>query len=160
MYNMRSRILTLNYIQNKSRKNIGEGTMVKLTADMKEAFGKMKVFPVATATKDGTPNVIPLGIAELVSDDTVWFVDNFMNKTLSNLRTNPKIAFFVWGPEIKGCYQVKGVAAIRTSGKEYDEMKAKINQKNPALPARSLVIVKITEIFECKPGPSAGSKLL
>jgi predicted pyridoxine 5'-phosphate oxidase superfamily flavin-nucleotide-binding protein len=157
---MRSRILTLNYIQNKSRKNIGEGSMVKLTADMKEAFGKMKVFPVATATKDGTPNVIPLGIAELVSDDTVWFVDNFMNKTLSNLRTNPKIAFFVWGPEIKGCYQVKGVAAIRTSGKEYDEMKAKINQKNPALPARSLVIVKITEIFECKPGPSAGSKLL
>lgn len=59
--------------------NMGEGTMVKLTPDMKEAFGKMKVFPVATASKDGTPNVIPLGIAELVSDDTVWFVDNFMN---------------------------------------------------------------------------------
>jgi predicted pyridoxine 5'-phosphate oxidase superfamily flavin-nucleotide-binding protein len=140
--------------------NIGEGTMVKLTPDMKEAFGKMKVFPVATASKDGTPNVIPLGIAELVNDDTVWFVDNFMNKTLSNLRVNPKIAFFVWGPDIKGCYQVKGVAALKTSGKEYDEMKAKINQKNPALPARSLVIVKITEIFECKPGPTAGVKIL
>ena len=140
--------------------NIGEGTMVKLTPEMKEAFGKMKVFPVATASKDGTPNVIPLGIAELVSDDTVWFVDNFMNKTLSNLRVNPKIAFFVWGPDIKGCYQVKGVAALKTSGKEYDEMKAKINQKNPALPARSLVIVKITEIFECKPGPTAGVKIL
>ena len=140
--------------------NIGEGTMVKLTPDMKEAFGKMKVFPVATASKDGTPNVIPLGIAEIVSDDTVWFVDNFMNKTLSNLRVNPKIAFFLWGPDIKGCYQVKGVAALKTSGKEYDEMKAKINQKNPALPVRSLVIVKITEIFECKPGPTAGIKIL
>jgi hypothetical protein len=139
---------------------IGEGTMVKFTAEMKEAFGKMKVFPVATASKDGTPNVIPLGIAELVSDDTVWFVDNFMNKTLSNLRVNPKIAFYVWGPDIKGCYQVKGVAAIKTTGKEYEEMKAKINQKNPALPARSLVIVKITEIFECKPGPTAGVKIL
>ena len=134
--------------------------MVKLTAEMKEAFGKMKVFPVATATKDGTPNVIPLGIAELVSDDTVWFVDNFMNKTLSNLRVNPKIAFFIWGPDIKGCYQFKGVAALKTSGTEYEAMKAKINQKNPALPARSLVIVKITEIFECKPGPTAGSRLL
>jgi predicted pyridoxine 5'-phosphate oxidase superfamily flavin-nucleotide-binding protein len=140
--------------------NIGEGTMVKLTAEMKEAFGKMKVFPVATATKDGTPNVIPLGIAWLMSDDTVWFVDNFMNKTLSNLRVNPKIAFYLWGPEIKGCYQVKGVADIKASGKEYDEMKAKINEKNPALPARSLVIVKITEIFECKPGPTAGVKIL
>jgi predicted pyridoxine 5'-phosphate oxidase superfamily flavin-nucleotide-binding protein len=139
---------------------IGEGTMAKLTAEMKEAFAKMKVFPVATATKEGTPNVIPLGIAELVSDDTVWFVDNFMNKTLSNLRVNPKVAFFIWGPDIKGCYQIKGVAAIKTSGEEYDEMKAKINKKNPALPARSLVIVKITEVFECKPGPTAGTKII
>jgi predicted pyridoxine 5'-phosphate oxidase superfamily flavin-nucleotide-binding protein len=134
--------------------------MVKLTTEMKEAFGKMKIFPVATATKDGTPNVIPLGIAELVSDDTVWFVDNYMNKTLSNLRTNPRIAFYLWGPEIKGCYQVKGVADIRTNGKEYEDMKEKMNIKNPALPARSLVIVKITEIFECKPGPTAGAKIL
>jgi len=39
-------------------------------------------------------------------------------------------------------------------------MKAMINEKNPALPARSLVIVRITEIFECKPGPTAGSKIL
>ena len=153
-------ILTLKYIQKESRMNIGEGTMVKLTAEMKEAFAKMKVFPVATATKDGTPNVIPLGIGWLMSDDTIWFIDNFMNKTLSNLRVNPKIALFIWGPEIKGCYQIKGVAAMKTSGKEYDEMKARINEKNPALPARSLVIVKITEVFECKPGPTAGAKIL
>ncbi len=109
--------------------------MVKLTAEMKEAFEKMKekmkILPVATASKDGTPNVIPLGMSWLVGDDTVWFVDNFMNKTLSNLRVNPKIAFFIWGPEIKGCYQVKGVAAIKTSGKEYDEMKAIVNAKYP-----------------------------
>jgi len=139
---------------------IGESLMVKLTAEMKEAFGKMKVFPVATASGDGTPNVIPIGIVELVNDETIWLTDNFMNKTLSNLRTNPKIAIYVWGPEIKGCFQIKGVAAIKSSGKEYDEMKAKINLKNPALPARSLVIVKITEVFECKPGPTAGSKIL
>ncbi len=139
---------------------IGESLMVKLTEEMKEAFAKMKVFPVATASGDGTPNVIPIGIAELVRDDTIWLTDNFMNKTLSNLRVNPKVAIYIWGPEIKGCFQIKGVAAIKSSGKEYDEMKAKINQKNPALPARSLVIVKITEVFECKPGPTAGSKIL
>jgi hypothetical protein len=134
--------------------------MVKLTAEMQEAFRKMKVFPVATATKDGTPNVIPLGIVELVNEDTIWITDNFMNKSMSNLRVNPKIALYIWGPEIKGCCQIKGVASIRTSGKEFDEMKAKINEKNPALPARSLIIVKITEVFECQPGPKAGMKLL
>ena len=90
--------------------------MVKLTAELKEAISKMKVFPVATATKDGTPNVIPIAVVELVDDETLWITDNFMNKTLSNLRTNPKIALYVWGPEIKGCFQIKGVASIRTSG--------------------------------------------
>jgi len=134
--------------------------MAKLTAEMKEAFGKMKIFPVATASKDGTPNVIPIGVVELVNDETIWLTDNFMNKTLYNLRTNPKIALYVWGPDIKGCFQIKGTASIRSSGKEYDEMREKINRKNPALPARSLIIVRITEVFECQPGPKAGSKIL
>jgi len=134
--------------------------MARLTAEMKEAFLKMKIFPVATASKDGTPNVIPIGIVELVSDDTIWITDNFMNKTLENLRANPKIAVYVWGAEIKGCFQIKGHVTIKTSGKEYEEMKAKLNKKNPALPARSLLIVRITDVFECKPGATAGSKLL
>lgn len=127
---------------------------------MKEAFGKMKIFPVATASKEGTPNVVPIGVVELISDDTIWIVDNFMNKSLENLRANPKIALYIWGPEIKGCFQIKGNATIKTSGKDFDLMKEKINKKNPALPARSLVIVKITEVFECQPGPKAGSRIL
>lgn len=134
--------------------------MVKLTADMKEAFSKMKVFPVATASKDGTPNVVPLAMVRLVADDTIWITDNYMNKSMSNLRVNPKVAIYIWGPEIKGCFQIKGVVSIKTSGKEYEEMKADINMKRPELPARSLVIVKITEVFECKPGPTAGAKLI
>jgi hypothetical protein len=134
--------------------------MAKLTAEMKEAFLKMKIFPVATASKDGTPNVVPIGVVELVSDDTIWITDNFMNKSLANLKANPKLAIYVWGPDIKGCFQIKGHATIKTSGKEYDEMKAKLNKKNPALPARSLLIVKITDVFECKPGATAGAKLV
>ena len=134
--------------------------MVGLTVEMKEAFGKMKIFPVATATKDGTPNVVPIGVVELVSDDTIWITDNFMNKSLSNLKANPKVALYVWGPEIKGCFQIKGHATVKTSGREFDEMKANLNKKNPALPARSLIIVKIAEVFNCQPGPDAGKKLL
>ena len=134
--------------------------MVKLNADMKEAFSKMKVFPVATAAKDGTPNVVPLAMVTLHDDETIWITDNFMNKSMTNIRTNPKVAVYIWGPEIKGCFHIKGVASIKNSGDEYEEMKADINRKRPELPARSLIIVKITEIFECKPGPTAGSKLL
>lgn len=127
---------------------------------MKEAFSKMKIFPVATASKDGTPNVIPIGVVKLIDDETIWITDNFMNKSVSNLRVNPKIALYIWGPEIKGCYQIKGVAAIKNSGHEYEEMKAQLNKERPELPSRSLIIVKITEVFECKPGPTAGAKLI
>ena len=49
---------------------------------------------------------------------------------------------------------------MKTNGKDFDSMKAKINAKNPAMPARSLIIVNITEVFECQPGPKAGSKIL
>ena len=134
--------------------------MVRLTADMKEAFSKMKVFPVATASKDGAPNVVPLAMVRLVDDETIWITDNFMNKSMSNLRVNPKVAIYIWGPEIKGCFQIKGVTSIRNSGPEYEEMKADINRKRPELPARSLVIVKITEVYECKPVPTAGAKII
>jgi predicted pyridoxine 5'-phosphate oxidase superfamily flavin-nucleotide-binding protein len=134
--------------------------MVKLTADMKEAFSKMKVFPVATASRDGHPNVVPLAMVRLFDDETIWMTDNYMNKSMTNLRTNPKVAIYIWGPEIKGCFQIKGITSIKTSGPEYEEMKADINRKRPELPARSLIIVRITEVYECKPGPAAGSKLL
>ncbi len=133
--------------------------MVNLSSEMKEAFKKMKIFPLATASKDGVPNVAPIGFVELVGDDTIWIVDNFMKKTMHNLKENPKVALYVWGPEIKGCIQVKGTATLKTHGKEYDDMKQMVNKKNPALPARSLVIVKIDEVYECSPGPKAGSHI-
>ncbi|HNB03165.1 MAG TPA: pyridoxamine 5'-phosphate oxidase family protein, partial [Methanoregulaceae archaeon] len=34
--------------------------MVKLNDEMKETFAKVKLFPVATASKSGVPNVAPI----------------------------------------------------------------------------------------------------
>ena len=134
--------------------------MVKLTAEMKDAFSKMKIFPIATASNDGTPNVVPIAFCQLMGDDTIWIVDNFMNKTMANIRENPKIAMYLWGPEIKGCFQIKGTLKIVTSGENYDKMKMLVNEKKPGLPARTLLVMKITEVFECMPGPNAGKKLV
>jgi predicted pyridoxine 5'-phosphate oxidase superfamily flavin-nucleotide-binding protein len=78
--------------------------MVKLTNEMKEDFAKMKIFPFATASKDGEPNVIPIGMCNLQEDgETIWIADNYFNKTRNNLDENPRGAIYVWGPEIKGC---------------------------------------------------------
>jgi len=134
--------------------------MVALTAEMKELFSKVKLFPVATASKKGIPNVAPIAFVVLVKDDTIWLADNFMQKTLSNVRENPHIAIYLYDSDSKKCFQVKGSIDVKTSGEDYEKMRKMVLEKKPGLPAKSLLIMKITEVFECMPGPNAGKKVL
>ena len=135
-------------------------TMVKLTEDMKIDFSKVKIFPVATASKEGIPNVVPIGFCQLVDDETIWIADNFMAKSLTNLKENPNVAIYVWGPDTGGCFQKKGKTEILSSGEKFEKMKAIVHAAKPGLPAKTLIEVKISEVFQCAPGPGAGQKLL
>jgi len=137
--------------------------MVKLTDEMKEDFAKMKIFPFATASKDGEPNVIPIGMCDLQEDgETIWIADNYFNKTRNNLDENPRGAVYVWGPEIKGCYQIKGDIEIKTEGADYEKMYKMVKSKGDRFPAKALAVLKITDVYECKPGAGTepGQKLL
>ncbi|WP_440955784.1 pyridoxamine 5'-phosphate oxidase family protein [Methanosarcina sp. Mfa9] len=134
--------------------------MVQLTEDIKTAFSKVKIFPVATASKEGVPNVVPIGFCQLVDDETIWIADNFMVKSLANLEANPNVAIYVWGPETGGCFQIKGEAAIINSGDKFEKMREIVHSAKPGLPAKNLIEVKITGVFQCAPGPEAGKKLL
>lgn len=134
--------------------------MVVLTGEMKELFSKVKVFPVATASKKGVPNVVPIAFVVMMGDDTLWLADNFMNKTLANVKENPHAAIFLYDSEMKKCCQVKGNIEVKTSGSDYEKMKKMVHDKKPGLPAKSLLVMKITEVFECMPGPSAGKKMI
>jgi predicted pyridoxine 5'-phosphate oxidase superfamily flavin-nucleotide-binding protein len=127
---------------------------------MKEVFGQQKVFAAATASKNGIPNVAPVATVQLVADDTIWIGDNYMVKTLTNVKENPYIALYIWDPEKKRCFQIKGSVTVKTSGAEYEKIKAKIREKGPHYPAKGLLIVTITEVYECTPGSSAGKKML
>lgn len=133
--------------------------MVKLTEEMKTVFSKVKVFPVATASRDGIPNVIPMTFVQLVSDDTIWIGDNYLLKTLANVRENPHLAIFIYDAELKRCFQIKGSAEVLTSGPDFEKMRDRIRAKNEKLPAKSLVVVRITEVFECYYGATAGKKI-
>ena len=133
--------------------------MAKLTDEMKTVFGKNKIFPVATASKAGVPNVAPIAFVQVVSDDTIWLGDNYMVKTLANVKENPWMAIEFWDPETKRCFQVKGKVAVKTSGPDYDKVRAMIKAKNEKYPAKSLLVLSITEVFECTPGASAGKKV-
>jgi predicted pyridoxine 5'-phosphate oxidase superfamily flavin-nucleotide-binding protein len=134
--------------------------MVALTGEMKELFAKIKLFPVATASKKGVPHVTPIAFVSLVRDDTIWLADNFMNKTLSNVRENPFIALYLYDADSRKCCQIHGRVDVKTSGADYEKMKKMVLEKKPGLPAKSLLVVAITEVYDCMPAPGAGKKVL
>jgi len=116
--------------------------------------------PMATASKSGIPNVAPMASIQLVGDDTVWIMDNYMVKTLENLKENPVVALYFYDQESKRCFQIKGSTEVKTSGPEYEKFRNQVKAKSDKYPAKSLIVIKITDVFECTPGKEAGKKVL
>ena len=88
--------------------------MAKLTQRIKEIFEKQETVVLATATKDGLPNVVPVNAKKIIDDETILISDQFFNKTLKNLQANPQVAITVWD-KLEG-YQIKGTVTVETSG--------------------------------------------
>ena len=133
--------------------------MGKLSNVVKDAIEKAELYPFATASTSGLPNVIPIKLVFIENDNELWLVDNFMTKTIQNLQQNPAAALNVMIPDDKISYQIKGHTRIETEGENYNRMREAVLKVNPDHPAKSLVIMHVTEIFDCWPGISIGNRL-
>ena len=87
-----------------------------------EAIEKAEVYALATATKEGAPNVVYIGYLKTLDEETVLIADNKMDKTKRNILENPKAAFTLRDKEA-GSYQVKGTVEYRTCDKYHDEVR-------------------------------------
>ena len=135
--------------------------MVKLTAEMKEVFSNTNPYYFATASKNGVPNVAPFGMVILQDDDeTIWVIDNFMNKTLANIKENPKASVACWNKDCKAMVQIKCSAQIVNSGADYEAAVKFAHSKGEQFPAKNLIKLKVEEVYTVAPGPDAGKKLL
>jgi len=128
--------------------------MATIDSAMKDVLARMEVVPLATASRDGVPNVVKFVYVE--GDDTLWLVDNYFNKTLQNLKDNLHAALYVWSAELNACFQIKGQVEVKTAGAEYERMRTRVHSVRPDLAAKSLVVMHIAEVYDCLPGPSAG----
>lgn len=135
--------------------------MAKMNERMKEIFEKQQVIALATATKKGVPNVVPISGKKIIDDETILISDQFLNKTLNNMKDNPEVAITIW-ENLEG-YQFKGTATIETSGQRFEETAKWIEdlgkQLNIPLKSKGAVIIAISEIYNVSPGPEAGVKL-
>jgi predicted pyridoxine 5'-phosphate oxidase superfamily flavin-nucleotide-binding protein len=142
--------------------------MTKFTQDMKDIAAKADPFVLATASKSGKPNGVPIGLVKIISDDEIMLVDNFMNKTRQNIDENPMVAVTFWSMKDLHGYQFKGKARVETSGKLFDEAIQWVENKPKPSDLKNLdskpkpkaiVVVKVEEIYYVGPGKNSTRNL-
>ncbi len=119
-----------------------------------------RYFPLATASADGDPNVVPVGSVFLIDPETIWIGNQFMDATINNVKENPRASLYVWTQGVKGCLKIRADVTVMEEGEEYERMKGMVSAKRADLKCRSLLVLKITEVYECTSGKDAGKKLL
>ncbi len=127
--------------------------MDKITDDVKKVLEKIGWGSVATASKDGVPNVSPKGSFKIVDEQTIQFADIFSEHTRKNLMENPRVAIDIVDAETASGYQLKGTATLADSGPLFDAAKEELAKMGFPTP-RNLVTVTVTEVYSVKPGGS------
>jgi predicted pyridoxine 5'-phosphate oxidase superfamily flavin-nucleotide-binding protein len=134
--------------------------MVKVSQEMKVVLEKLRTIPMATADASGKPNVILVGMWWWEDDETLVVVDNFLNKTMRNLKANPRGAFVGWDRDARKSFQFKGRVEVQREGPLYEMGHEKATNRERPLPGRAVVVVKVEEVYQARGGQGAGERVL
>lgn len=120
--------------------------MGKLSEKIKETIAEVRPGIIATASRDGKPNVSAKGSLRVVDDDHVAFADISSPRTVANLRENPCVSILVMHPKsMRGC-RIWGRGEILDSGGLFDEISKEFASRNIAV--NHVVAVAVEEAQE------------
>jgi len=132
--------------------------LTKLNEEVKESLKGVKNIFLATCSKAGVPNVVPMGAFKILDDETVLLSDQFMQKSLANMKENPRVAISYWGE--KGGFQLKGTVTLHTDDQVFKDDVTWVKGLKATLNPKTAIVMKITDVYVVKPGPDAGKKIL
>lgn len=117
--------------------------MGKLSEKVKETIAEIRPGIIATASKDGKPNVSAKGSFRVLDDDHVLFADISSPRTIANLKENPQVSVLVVHPKsMKGC-RIWGNGEIIDSGELFDQMSREFADLN--LEVKHVVKITVEE---------------
>jgi predicted pyridoxine 5'-phosphate oxidase superfamily flavin-nucleotide-binding protein len=115
---------------------------------------------VATASRDGEPNVTPKGTLKLMDENHVLFADLFSLQTRRNLLENSKVAVTVVDAATAKGYQLKGTAEIIASGPLFEDTNKQLKESPKGLPPLHHVVkITVEAVFDQSVGPDAGKQI-
>jgi predicted pyridoxine 5'-phosphate oxidase superfamily flavin-nucleotide-binding protein len=120
--------------------------MSKLSDEVKKMIAEIRPGMIATASKDGKPNVSAKGSFRVLDDEHVVFADISSPRTIANLKQNPHVSALVVHPRtLKGC-RIWGKGEILTSGPLFDQLDSEFNAKG--LKVNHVVKIKVDAVQE------------
>lgn len=131
--------------------------MSKLNEKALALFQTAPYWLVATASNEGKPNCVPIGLKKITDDGQIIVYPIFMDVTLENLSQNKNIALTAVNAQNGEAYQIKGVANLITEGdivEAGNTMASKMNLK-----VKGAIVVDMVECFIQSPGPDNGKSL-
>ena len=132
-----------------------------MTERMQRLFERVHVAVLGTSASDGTPNAVPVGAKKIIDAETILISDQYLNKSLTNMKSNSKVTLMFW--EGGEGYQLKGHVTIETSGKRFEEtakwIEERSRKKGMKRKSKGAVILKIEAIYGISSGPKAGRRL-
>ena len=128
----------------KINKVFKEVIMAKLTEEAKKAIGAIRPSLVATASKNGKPNVSAKGSLRVLDDEHLLFADVASPRTIANIKENPQVAAICLDAAArKGC-RIWGKGEIFKSGEIFDKIVAEYASKN--MKVRNVVKITVEEV--------------
>lgn len=128
-----------------------------MSQELMDYFNKQpRLMTLSTADKAGNVNAAYFGSPRMTDTKTI-VMGSGTNKTLANLKENPKACFTLMepgptAPEWKGVRLYAKMTECETSGKKLDDIRAAIAQKIGAESAKKMIQAALTfEIEEMRP---------
>ncbi len=104
--------------------------MGKLSDIIKETIAEVRPGIIATASKDGRPNISAKGSLRVLDDDHLVFADISSPRTIANLKENPNVSVLVVHPKsMKGC-RIWGKGEVLSSGELFDQISKEFADRN------------------------------
>jgi len=135
--------------------------MAIMSAEVQELSKEVSDVVFSTASADGQPNSCVVGMKAVIDDETVYLSDQFFNKTLANVKANPKVAIVFW----KGidAFELHGTARYVNEGAEFEAQKKWVDEAfasmGKPIKAKGGCFVHVDAVYSSKPGPGAGDKI-
>lgn len=145
--------------------------MAEMSKELMDLINSAPLCYLATATKDGAPDVAPFASAMAISPDTIVMAATLRGKSVANLRENSRAALVVHSApppkreasmaniaQVSGG-QIKGRATILTSGAMHEQAKsmtAEVLGPEAAEIFDATVVLTVEEIHSIIPGATTG----